>query len=313
MVVSERAPIALGLSAPTPAQLASLLLPATNGALRVIADLPLSREAADAFRAGASGNPLLQVQTAAAGADYALVGRVRNGGVEYAWVRPQIVDVNEASSVLPPDTEWIAAATDPAALASRLRDLAVRLSVIKNWLDLESPPDAGKFPYRLMLKHATTGAQVDGPVAANDDSYGLVLTRERGVDTTRVERRYVYVFAIDQNGESVLAFPSDAAGNVENRLPLNVDKLDQLPIEIPLGRRDLFKFKDPGGVDTFVLLTTAIALPNPSALAGEAVRATSRSLADPLTTLLVQGGTRGIRMTTPTDWSIERLTIKTRK
>jgi len=123
----------------------------------------------------------------------------------------------------------------------------------------------------------------------------------------------VYVFAIDENGKSVLLFPDATAGNVEHRFPLNVEKTDALPAEIPLRGRNI-PFSFTPGLDAFVLLTTAVALPDPGALEGEAVRpASSRGLLDPLTALLAQGASRGLAITTPVEWSIERFTIRTLK
>ena len=68
------------------------------------------------------------------------------------------------------------------------------------------------------------------------------------------------------------------------------------------------------GIDTIFLLTTATPLPDPNVLEGEAVRPPdTRAGLDPLS-LLLSGGLLdvGNPVTTPTGWSIERITIRTR-
>jgi hypothetical protein len=304
----DRPAVPLGTEVPAFSRLVPLL---PRG--RVMADLPLPRDVIATLRATVTADSLLQLQTAAAGADYALVGRVRrDGAVEYAWLRPQLVDLDDALSVLPAGTEWVPLGSDATALVSRLRDLADRLSVIKGWLELESPPDTGTFPYHLALKNIGSGELKTSGGAVPDDPYGLVLTRDGTATPAAVERRYVYVFSIDENGASTLLFPNLAGGNVENLFPIDVQNLARLPREIRLvSTRVPFQFLP--GIDTFVLLTSAVALPNLSVLEGEAVRpAVSRGVLDPLSALLTSRGVRTADLTTPVGWSIERFTIRTR-
>ena len=90
------------------------------------------------------------------------------------------------------------------------------------------------------------------------------------------------------------------------------------PVEqaaIALGPVELFRIQPPFGVDTFVMLTTETPLSDPGVLQGTGVRA--RDLKgpadDPLGRLLAQVGAskrRAVPLVTPTEWSIQRLTIE---
>jgi Caspase domain len=244
-----------------------------------------------------------------ADADYVLSRRVRNSVPEYAWTRPFTTEEAARQSPLPASTAWIPLTDNPGTLIGQLRDFAVRLGVIYNWLLLESPPDSGRFPYRLALKDATTLELRTGSFAKDGDTFGIVLALDPALKSKAIERRYVYVFSIDNTGESTLLFPRRTAGNVENLLPLRTDEFSP-PEEIPLGTT---QFAMGAGVDTFFLLTTSTALADSSVLAGNAVQPASRAMQDPLSRLLSHGRvlTRGAPVTTPADWSIDRFTIRT--
>jgi len=277
---------------------------------------------AEILRALKFGDPaiadLIEVTGSLERADYELGTRVRGGVAEYAWLRPEksVGGSNPPApdrlSLLPSSTEWLPRGSDPATLAARLRETALRLSTIRNWLQLESPADAGTFPYHLALKQEPTGQlRTDGPTK-NRDAYGLVLSLDPAMPSAHVDRRYVYVFTVDSEGKSQLLFPLATGGNVENVFPPPTIQAGQLPKQIQLGRSPLFTF-DPG-VTTFILLTTATALPDPTILEGAGVRGNTRGLTDPLSQLLAQGGgRRDITLTTPANWSIERITVATGK
>ena len=196
-----------------------------------------------------------------------------------------------------------------------LEAVEARLGAVRTWLQLESPADAGRFPYHLALKNARTAdLRTAGPVHGGE-KYGLVLTLDEAIVASgSIDQRYVYVFAIDSAGKSTLLYPAATGGNVENRLPTRVNADGSLPREIALGRRDQFSITPPFGIDTYIMLTSATALPDPLVLEGDAVRTRdlTRGADNPLSRLLAAAGTgkRGQGVTTPTDWSLERLTIE---
>jgi len=69
--------------------------------------------------------------------------------------------------------------------------------------------------------------------------------------------------------------------------------------------------RPPYGIDTYFVLTTREPLPDISILRGEPVRRESGTRETPLSKLLsdITAGTRG-RNATPTDWSLERVVIR---
>ena len=87
------------------------------------------------------------------------------------------------------------------------------------------------------------------------------------------------------------------------------------PQKIPLGNPlnpTMFTVTNPYGVDTFLLLTSSEAIPIPSVLDSDGVRTRGVAESNPLQELLGNMGarTRGVEMGVPTDWSIQKLPIK---
>jgi hypothetical protein len=253
------------------------------------------------------------VLSSPAGADYVLVGRTRESIAEYAWERP-LSGTAPRPSALPARTDWIAVDSERLPTAAQaLADQAVRLGVIRSWLQLESPADAEPFPYHLTLRNTETGEVKTTGTARDGESYELVLLYDEAMGRSIVRSRYVYIVAFDSSGKSVLLFPSANAGAGENYLPPKGDT-GRPPAEAMRVGRDRYIIGAPFGVDTYVMLATASALADPTVLEGEAVRrrGVGAGSGDALTRLLSQTGsaTRGLHPATPTDWTIERLTIE---
>jgi hypothetical protein len=153
----------------------------------------------------------------------------------------------------------------------------------------------------------------EGP-AREGDRFGLVLSLDETLARGTAVQRYVYVFALDGAGKTTLLFPGVSSGSVENHLPASLAQGDTLPKQIALGPRELFAIGPPFGTDTYLMVTSETALPDPAVLEGDAVasRSLERTSADPLSRLLGAAsiGQRGLSVTTPTDWSIERLMVR---
>lgn len=311
LAVAGRDPIALGSAAPAADDVVRSLAPVMS-APAIMADLALPAESRTALQNSSASDGLLALASEPAGSDYVLVGRVRDGLVEYAWVRANGVGDPDHPTAIPAITRWVPLGDDPAAVAAALRDLAIQLSVVRNWLELESPPDTAAFPYHLALKKDDSGELKTGGQVIDGDHYHAVLTLDESLAAgADLARRYIYAFTIGDTGTRQLIFPSTKMGNVENLLPLKLG-LSQLPKEIPLGQNGQITVNV--GIDTFLLLTSATALPDLTVLEGDAVRsAPTRSVSDPLTLLLAggRGATRGGPLATPLDWSIERFTLRT--
>jgi uncharacterized caspase-like protein len=223
-------------------------------------------------------------------ADYFLVGRYAAPQLSYAWVRPSVRLSEARTTTLPPRSAWVGS---PAAL----RDAVVRLRRIHGWNLLDSPRDA-RFAYRLRIRRERDGAWA-GATLIGEQRYSLLL-RAHGTLPPRVAPRYVYIFSIDSHGKSTLLFP--LSGSVENRFPLPSSR----PAEIPLVKIEI---EPPYGVDTYFLLTTSEALPNPWILAWDGVRSAAPPPRSALERLLLETGSeaRAARVLTPATWSIERV------
>ncbi len=299
------APIPLGATIRA-SEVAAAIHRQSNEPVRLLVLLPPSTELRQSLHASKAGaQSAVQQVTDKAGAQYLLVGRVGAEGPEYAWVLPNATARLLESSALSVRTDWIPASD--SAPGRRLDDLALRLAKLRAWLRLESPPDNGAFPYHLALRNTNTGAIVtEGPLH-NGEGYGLVLRADPArLRPALLEKRRVYVFAIDSRGSGVLLYPRS---DVQNRFPL--DQLDEkYPAEIQLGDAQLFTIGPPFGVDTYIMLTSDEAI-STDALAWEGVR-TRGAGGSALATLLRNTGaaTRAPEPVTPAHWSVERLTIK---
>jgi hypothetical protein len=132
----------------------------------------------------------------------------------------------------------------------------------------------------------------------------------------------VYVFAISQEGKGTLLFPPLGSGNEGNHLP-RVEK-DERPAAqaIPLIRMldqpfDL-EVSEPWGTDTYILISTREAIPNPNIFEFDGVQsakgAGSRGgSGSPLEDLLDAYGSSSRGATAsraPSEWSIERITFQ---
>jgi hypothetical protein len=309
----------VGANAAAEAIVPLLALDKPTGKRRVMVSPPLPSEVAANLKLGpGTDNDAIDVLSSPDHADYLLVGRWRANALEYAWVRPLATAQDAKSSALPVRTDWVALGPGgPAALAARLEEQALRLGSIRSWLQLQPPPDEGRFPYHLALKNAGTGdLRTTGPTREGE-RYGLVLTLDNAAlaRSGSFDRRYVYVFAIDNAGKGTLLYPRENTGGAgENFLPVLTGDNRTLPQELPLGPREMFSVTPPFGIDTFFMLTTATALADPMVLDWDPVvtRAAARGADDPLSRLLRQTGarTRAVEVAAPKDWSIERLTIE---
>lgn len=310
--------------APSPDQVLAALGPAGGKKAELFVNLPPWRALAAALDPG--GDPLagaVQRADRPEDADYLLVGRLRDGAVEYAWSLKNVTESEAPRHFpMPIRTDWVSpdrAAGDPTSgLSAGLKRQTARLSRLQGWLTLKGNAEGERFPYSLALLHAGTGRVVGQEDLLDREIYGLVLRAEpdRLREVMRawgVERRFVYVFVIDTHGKSTLLFPPKGGGNVGNHLPLDV----KAPAaEIPLGGRELLQIGEPFGTDTYILLATKEALPDPDILDAEGVltRGGTRGGPDNELSRLIEGigvATRGGKpLAAPSAWAIQRVTLR---
>lgn len=237
-------------------------------------------------------------------ADYILAGRVNSARrLSYAWLRPLVRGDERRKSGLPARTDWVIEDGRDQTLrdsVAALRDSVLRLRKIHGWTLLESPPES-RSPYHLAVHRAKDGQPASDSVSAND-VYELRLSAQRSSLPPRLSQRYFYIFVIDSHGTSTLLFPRQ--GSVENRFPLQQPP----PRQIALAPAGKFEIAAPFGVDTYYLLSTDEALPNPWILEWDGVRTRDASATTPLEKLLLATGasSRAPSLVTPSNWSIER-------
>ncbi len=290
-------------------------------------------------------------------AQYALTGRVVGNRFEYAWVRPGVTEseAKTRNDVLPVRSDWQAVSNQEtlAEAASALGNHAVALCRIAGWLQLESPSNASRFPYRLALEKigvGTIGKDEKGEeeiscddgklksregagslkqqgVVVKGECYRLALVaNEEDLNNALringgVKRQFIYIFSIDSTGQSSLLYP-DAQGNVENYFPIGSQDGPETIAKNPPERMRLpntrITFQAPFGLDTYTLLASDEAIPDPFVFntqgvkrdGGETRRGTrQRSLLEDLIND-TNTGTRGGPRKVSQNFSIDRMYLR---
>jgi len=280
----------------------------------------------------------------AGSADYRLYGRLTGSGVQYAWLQAD-ADLGSretsrssnasgpkpkgsaaspvAASPLPNRTDWLDGQSETAGVM--LTEYAVRIGKLRAWLTLSGRPGQTTFPYSLVLRKPGSDVNVHAPVLYDGEQFKLFLQLDPRYKEMTTTRRWVYVFAISQQGQGTLLFPRAGSGNEGNHLPRAekderamasatplIRLLDQ-PVDMEIG--------EPWGTDTYILISTKEAIPNPGIFEFDGVQSTRGAEArgpsgSPLQDLLDSCGnsTRGAYAAkAPSDWSIERITFQSAK
>ena len=239
-------------------------------------------------------------------AHYRLVGRVGPDGAEYAWSRAAGLDNGPA---LPARTDYSTASAAQGgadAAASALGGSAERIARAYGWFNLQSPAaDDKTFPFHLALLRGDGALRRDGERVQDGETYGFVLEPSAPATST-VERRWVYVFALDSFGRRTLLFPPLASGDVENLLPL--PEKEREPVVLP----ELFTISPPYGTDTYFLFASKAKLADSAVLDEEGVRTRGTGpgadalLLGLLTPALASRGTRALA---PARWTVRHIAI----
>ncbi len=253
-------------------------------------------------------------------ADYILVGRSNDGRLEYAWIRPgvSVEDARTSANPLPVRTDWIEATDAAAEAAAKLGELAVALSRIRAWLQIQGGSNSA-FPYSIALRKEGTERIIREGEVREGEQYDIVLVADQTAlkrlqdAGQRVRTRKVYVFAIDCQGKSALLFP--LRGDDANSYPVEPDKPPlQQPAVVLLGEPGRITLGPPFGLDTYILLTSDERLPDPYVLEFDGVRTKGQSRGeDPELARLIYGlgtATRAARAKVPLNWSIDRMILR---
>lgn len=279
-------------------------------AVRFFLNLPptaaVATQLSSSFPAGSS----VQVVPEIGNATYALVGRSTGNGVQYALVQPSASQAIANTSPLPLRTDWLNIADGEQRVVSQLADKAFTLARVRSWFLLEAPPGGRTFPYRLAFRRVSDGVlRTEGPFVGGEQ-YEVELVADSATISERIERRRIYVFAIDSHGNSALVYPQSA--NVENRVPFERAPSGRWPTNIPLGPQSQFGIGAPFGVDSFLLLASDEII-EPWAFEWSGVRSATRGAAGGGLSSLLEGTgnrTRGTTTQAPLNWSLDRIVIR---
>lgn len=265
-------PVLLG-TAPRAADILSRLGTASRAA-GLFLNVPPTKEVARQFdgrRLGPLG------ATVAAKPDesvYALTGRVIDSHIEYAWVLARASGPDKPGRVfpLPERTSW-SQWSEPDSSRGRsceaggLPDCLGRLGKLYYWLTVGGASGEERFPYRLVFSRQSDRTVVDRGELV-EGLYRMVLRADPGhIELAQkawgLQPRYVYVFVIDREGRCTQLFPNAASREYEHLLPSR-DDLKRSPealAEIPLGESGVVTIQPPYGVDTYLVITSAHAIP----------------------------------------------------
>ena len=315
-------------------------LKSSRAEAKLFLSLPPSSELATKIKLGSgTNNSAVGWAKTQTDADYLLIGRAHAEGattaLEYAWLLPEATtgvakagEPNNAAfrrtgaavSPLPPITDW---KTEP----KDLEDLALRLSKIAGWVKLDSPQGAGgRFAYRLMLKNSKGEPLSSANTTLSEgEVFSISLVADEGLLQPPIEQRHVYVLTIDQFGRSELLYPN--LRNPDAQIPdlrspaiARDISLGQVKVCGPDPKKS--GCRNPGvlGAETYVMLTTTEALPDPSVLQGDGVRTPqeleeekrskgARGADSPLTNLLTGIGStaRSGESVVPLNWSVQQV------
>ena len=268
----SKQPVSLGPH-PTAAQIVASL--GSDGPPpRLFMNLPPSRTFRERLAGAGTADFAAEMMSDVDDADYVLIGRARSGRSEHAWALRAFSNQFGSSTRLSPmplpvRTAWGSEATDREVCQSGgLRDCLSRLAKLHHWLTVKGPEENSRFPYRLgfePLASQTTVATDTLPAG----SYRLLLkgdphSIQQVQDTWGIQPRYIYVFVVDQLGQSSLLFPNDSSKDKENWLPTaaQLKQPSSAPFQVPLGDSGIMTVHEPFGTDTYIMLTSARPIPH---------------------------------------------------
>ncbi len=297
---------------PTPAVEDLLRALHDAGPVTLWAMLPPDPAIASSLRLGdGSPNPAVHVVDRPSDAVYLLAGRAEGGTLQYSWVFKDTLGLAPDAIRLPVQTDW-------KDSGEQLTAIAVRLAHVYNWLTMVNPPGDGRiFPYRLGFEKAGTGQIATTRSFKIGEEYKFVFVAEpnelrQADESGGLEKRYVYVFLIDSNGQGSCLFPDPADGNEGNLVPRGSEwpaRLEATRAPSDLG------ITPPAGRDNYFMVTSRTPL-DPGIFDWKGVRTepVKRGSESELELLFSSAGEgrRGaaVRHAVPVGYSIESVTIQ---
>jgi hypothetical protein len=120
-----------------------------------------------------------------------------------------------------------------------------------------------------------------------------------------VEKRFIYVFSINENGKTTLMYP-ESGSSVENKLPvIGMEVADETKLVSIIMEDEL------NVSETFIMLTTDEPIIDPTILESVGVKTRSKNSDSWLSNLLDTGSKSRGDFDTPLNWTINKITIRT--
>ncbi|MCX6251728.1 MAG: caspase family protein [Bacteroidetes bacterium] len=279
---------------------------------RLLVNLPLTKPLYDALCQKFNKNSSVEYMKNPGDAQYILSGRFRDGLIEYAFVMPYLTqDDNSRLSTMPVRTNYFPLQHDLKIILDSLESYSLRLAKVRAWLTLPSPPDDGRFPFRLGVRKLGSKEFMTKGVLKVGDTVDLYLWGEpEKIKDWDMHGRYIYVFSINSSGKMNLRYPRGSSGSVENKLPLINN--DGIPVIPKFLRRN--KISQPVGVDAYIMVYTDEPIPDPEVfnqpgMLDRSAHSQSTNGMDPYSVLLTIGAKSRGSIVTPSFWNIQRFTI----
>ncbi|MFM7671688.1 MAG: caspase family protein [Bacteroidota bacterium] len=194
-------------------------------------------------------------------------------------------------------------ATKLDVVVDNLYDAAKNISKIRGWFQLAAPVNTSdEFPFDLVIRNKKSGEVIPADQYRLGDSIQLFLEAKPDAKKNSIQKRYVYLFMIDRDGQMQLLYPDGADGNIDNQFPLYRNGEMVRSTSLAGGT-----VQGPTGTDTYMLLATDEAIPNYTQVFNqEGVRAVNTPFA--LRSVLMTGmeGNTRSNNKTPTNWSLQR-------
>lgn len=282
-------------------------------AASVFLQLPPTTALAEGLaQAYGSAESTVQQVPMASSATYLLVGRLRAGQIEYAWVLPNL-SPGTVGMALPARAAWHPILPPGEPPLAPLQADALQIARLWTWLTLDGASDRGRFPYTLRVLERRSGRLLElSEVLRAGEAYELAL--HAPVLQGRVAPRYVYVFAMDSHGQSTLLIPGGGLPVGENLLPDLRDRTRAAHATIPLNHP--FIIGPPYGTETLVLLTSATAIPHLSVFQTDPIqRSVDATCRHPLECLIfgINSNSQRAVEKPPQDWSLDRLLLRSQE
>lgn len=273
---------------------------------KIFLNIPPSKEMEIELKEIFGSNSSVELVNDPSAAHYYLAGRYQDGVIEYSLILPQALSSDQNNS-LPIRTNFIKWTEDSSIQKESLNtfeDYIYKIAKARAWLTLESPPDEGYFPFKLVIKKRSDKNEVGNQTLKKGEIIDLYFSADMdNIGNYSGYKRHIYVFALNSNGQMQLIYPRS---NVENKFPQTIQ--GEPVLEKKIGG---IQIDEPFGFDNYFMLTTDEAITDLSVFNQEGVKSRGPNNSGIMALLSNTGTTsRGNLLSEPT-WSLVKVSVRT--